>query len=63
MVIDLWEKIGTLDEMDSANVLAKLFTIYELKLQKNSEDQEAIQFFETLKLVVDQVDECNLNRR
>ena len=34
MVIDLWEKIGALDEMDLANVLAKIFATYEEKLLK-----------------------------
>ncbi len=63
MVIGLWEKIGGLDEVDLANVLAQLFTTYEMKLQNNPEDRDALQFFQTLKLVVDQVDECNLNRR
>ncbi len=63
MVIELWEKIGGLDKVDLANVLAQLFTTYEMKLQNNPKDRDALQFFQTLKLVVDQVDECNLNRR
>ena len=63
MVLDLWEKIGALDEMDFANVLAKIFVTYEEKLQKNQDDREALQFFRTLQQVVDQVGECNLNRR
>ena len=63
MVIDLWEKIGALDEMDLANVLAKIFITYEEKLLKNQNDRDALQFFRTLQQVVDQVGECNLNRR
>lgn len=63
MVIDLWEKIGALDEMDLANVIAKIFATYEEKLLINQDDRDALQFFRTLQQVVDQVDECNLNRR
>jgi len=63
MVLDLWEKIGALDEMDLASVLAKIFITYEDKLQKNPEDRDALQFFRALQQVVDQVSECNLNRR
>ena len=63
MVLDLWEKIGTLDEMDLASVLAKIFVTYEEKLLKNPNDRDALQFFTTLQQVVDQVSECNLNRR
>lgn len=63
MVLDLWEKIGSLDEMDLANVLTKIFVTYEEKLLKNPNDRDALQFFRTLQQVVDQVGECNLNRR
>jgi len=63
MVLDLWEKIGALDEMDLASVLAKIFVTYEEKLIKNPDDSDALQFFRTLQQVVDQVGECNLNRR
>ncbi len=63
MVLDLWEKIGALDEMDLANVLAKIFVTYEEKLLNNPDDRDALQFFRTLQQVVDQVGECNLNRR
>lgn len=63
MVLDLWEKIGTLDEMDLASVLARIFATYEEKLLKNPDDREALQFFRALQQVVDQVSECNLNRR
>ena len=63
MVLDLWEKIGTLDEMDLASVLARIFATYEDKLLINQDDREALQFFRALQQVVDQVGECNLNRR
>lgn len=63
MVLDLWEKIGTLDEMDLASVIAKIFAIYEEKLLNNPDDRDAVQFFRALQQVVDQVSECNLNRR
>jgi hypothetical protein len=63
MVLDLWEKIGTLDEVDLASVLAKIFVTYEEKLQNNPDDRDALQFFKALQQVVDQVGECNLNRR
>ncbi len=63
MVTDLWEKMGELEEMDSANVLAQLFTTYEIKLQNDPGDRNALQFFQALDRIIDQVDECNLNRR
>jgi hypothetical protein len=63
MVLDLWEKIGALDEMDLTSVIAKIFVIYEEKLLKNPNDRDALQFFRALQQVVDQVGECNLNRR
>ncbi len=62
-MIELWEKIGALDEVDLANVIARLFTTYEMKLQNNPNHREALQFFNTLEQVVEQVEECNLNRR
>ncbi len=63
MVADLWEKMGELEELDAANVFAQLFTTYEIKLQKDPGDRNALQFFQALDHVIDQVDKCNLNRR
>ncbi len=63
MVLKLWDKIGVLDELDSINVLTQLFTSYESLIKREPENTEAILFFRTLQLVLDQVEECNLNRR
>ena len=60
---DLWEAIGNLEEDDIPHVLTKLFTIYEEKLQRNPDDEAVIDFFRHLSQALDQVNECNLNRR
>ena len=57
MVLELWEKIGALDEMDLANVLARMFALYEEKLANKQNDSEALQFFIFLEQVIDQVGE------
>lgn len=60
---DLWEALGSLDEMESAQLLTRLFTIYEEQLAKNPEDDEAKRFFDNLRRSYELVSECNLNRR
>lgn len=60
---DLWEAIGSLDEMESAQLIARLFTRYEEQLEKDPENREARQFFQNLGTELSLVTECNLNRR
>ncbi len=63
MVVELWERIGSMDEVDSINVLTQVFTVFEEKLQKDPDNEAAQLFFQTLQTVVGQVEGCNLNRR
>lgn len=60
---DLWEAIGGLDAEETAQVLARLFTVYERLLADNSQDSEALSFFRRLDVALSQTTECNLNRR
>ena len=60
---DLWEALGQVELDDAPHVLTKLFTIYEER-QSHKPDDEATQlFFKHLKQALEQVGECNLNRR
>lgn len=60
---DLWEKLGSLEELESFSVLTNLFILYETRLQKNPEDSAALDFFHHLALVLERATSCNLNRR
>lgn len=60
---DLWEEIGSLREDELFHVMTQLFTGYEEQLQKQPEDEAANRFFTSLARVIDQVKECNANRR
>lgn len=60
---DLWEEIGSLDEMEAMQVLTKLFVFYEAQLDRDPQSTETKRFFNNLALAVSQVSECNLNRR
>ena len=59
----LWEAIGELEEHEVIQVLTRLFTTYEQKLEQNPDDKEAQRFMINLKAALSQVSECNLNRR
>ena len=59
----IWEILGDTEEDDIPHVLTKLFTIYEEKLQRNPDDEAVIDFFRQLSQALNQVNECNLNRR
>ena len=59
----IWEILGDTEEDDIPHVLTKLFTIYEEKLQRNPDNEAVIDFFRHLSQALDQVNECNLNRR
>lgn len=60
---DLWEAVGDLGEDDVPHVLTKLFTTYEERLERDPEDEAAVDFFKHLSQVLTLVRECNLNRR
>jgi len=60
---DIWESLGDTEEDDVPHVLTKLFTIYEEKLRQKPDDAAVIDFFKHLSQALDQVNECNLNRR
>ena len=60
---DLWEAIGSLAEDEVLHVITRLFAMYEVKLEKNPDDSEALLFFRNLDNAVSQSTICNLNRR
>jgi hypothetical protein len=60
---DLWEAIGSLDELESAQILVQLFNRYEELLKKDPDNREAQRFFENLGQTLSLVTDCNLNRR
>ncbi len=60
---DLWEAVGDIGEDDAPHVLTKLFAIYEERLERNPDDNEATDFFKHLSQALALVNECNLNRR
>ena len=62
-VADIWGSLGDLDDGQTMQVLCKLFTVYESDLQRNPDNQEALEFFKKLDQMLTQVCECNSNRR
>ncbi len=60
---DLWEKMGDLEEEDIPHVLTKLFTIYEERLHRMPDDEATALFFKHFGQALNQVSDCNLNRR
>lgn len=60
---DLWEEMGDLEGEDVPYVLTKLFTIYEERLSRIPDDDATALFFKHFKQALDQVGDCNLNRR
>ncbi|WP_136809162.1 hypothetical protein [Desulfosediminicola flagellatus] len=60
---DLWDKVGSLEDIETMQVLTRLFDVYELQLQNNPQDGAAQQFFKYLEQAIAQASECNLNRR
>ncbi|MEN8199579.1 MAG: hypothetical protein ABFR63_05845 [Thermodesulfobacteriota bacterium] len=55
--------MGNIGEDDIPHVLTKLFTIYEERLDRSPDDEACHLFFKHLRQALEQVDECNLNRR
>ena len=60
---ELWDLLGDVEEDDVPHVLTKLFTIYEERENRTPGDEAAKVFFTYLKQAMDQVGDCNLNRR
>lgn len=60
---DLWEEIGSLEDDEPTHVLTKLFHLYEERLKRNSQDEEALLFFRNLSIAISETSQCNLNRR
>ncbi|MFZ5758001.1 MAG: hypothetical protein ACOY4H_06420 [Thermodesulfobacteriota bacterium] len=61
--IDYWEEIGALADDEVMQTLTRLVALYGDRLEQNDEDREALTFFRTLDIALDQVRQCNLNRR
>jgi hypothetical protein len=62
-VDELWTDIGSLSGDETLHVLTRLFALYEKRLQQEPGDPVALEFFRHLDLAVDQVSQCNSNRR
>lgn len=60
---DIWGELGELPEEEVMQVMTKLFALYEDRLNKNPEDQNALNFFINLNNAIEQTSQCNLNRR
>ena len=60
---DLWEALGALEEEEASHVLTRLFTMYEERLTADPDDEATRLFFRNLGTAIDQVSQCNLNRR
>lgn len=60
---DIWEELGELPEEEVMHVMTKLFALYDDRLQKNPEDQHALNFFINLDNAISLTSQCNLNRR
>ncbi len=57
---DPWELLGELNEDEPMQVLTRLYAFYD---QDPAGDEARQRFFDRLRLVLEQVRECNLNRR
>lgn len=60
---ELWTDIGSLSGDETLHVLTRLFALYEKRLLQDPADPTALDFFKHLDLAVDQVSQCNSNRR
>ena len=60
---DLWEEIGSLEDDEPLHVITKLFAMYDERLKRHAEDDEAILFFRNLSVAISETSQCNLNRR
>ena len=60
---DLWADIGSLADDELSQVITRLVAFYGERLDRNPEDREALLFFRNLDTAINQVTQCNLNRR
>ncbi|MCK4839512.1 MAG: hypothetical protein KAS94_11980 [Desulfobulbaceae bacterium] len=60
---DLWGEIGELAENEVLHVITQLFTAYEVELQGDPANEEALKFFRNLDNAITLTCECNSNRR
>ena len=60
---DLWGELGALPEEEIMHVMTQLFALYENRLNRNPDDQDALNFFRNLNNAIDLTGQCNLNRR
>jgi hypothetical protein len=60
---ELWEALGDVEEDDIPHLLTRLFTICEERLSRKPDDETAQLFFQHRNQALEQVIECNLNRR
>jgi hypothetical protein len=61
--LDLWERLGSLEEDQALQVLTQLFSRLEVRRNNDPADAAATILFENLATVIDQVQSCNINRR
>jgi hypothetical protein len=61
--LDLWERLGSLEDDQALQVLTQLFSRLEGRRNNDPADPAATIFFENLATVIDQVQSCNINRR
>lgn len=61
--LDLWERLGALEDDQPFQVLTQLFTRFEARRNSDPADPAANIFFEHLATVIGQVQSCNINRR
>lgn len=60
---DLWADLGSLTDDELSQVITRLVAFYGERLDRNPEDREALLFFRNLDTAINQVTQCNLNRR
>jgi len=61
--VDLWERLGALEDDQAFQVLTQLFSRFETRRNNNPADPASTLFFDNLASVIDQVQSCNINRR
>jgi len=60
---DLWDDLGSLEDDQAYQILTQLFARYEQRREQNPADPEAEFFFQSLAVIINQVQSCNVNRR
>ncbi len=60
---ELWEMIGELKDEETAQVLTRLYCVYDDMVKADPKNPEAALFFKHLENAISFCTECNLNRR